>query len=110
MTGNKGQNKPFKLPVYQSNRGRGQTRCNFDQRRYQGRFRSNNVYRGNSRYNQDYRGMILTIDIVTGIIQEVSQGTEGIIIVIMEEVVIEIKITTEIGVGHMKDRVETKRQ
>ena len=34
-----GQNKPFKLQVYQPNRGRGQTRCNYDQRRYQDRFR-----------------------------------------------------------------------
>ena len=29
----KGQNKQFKPQVYQSNRGRGQTRCNYDQRR-----------------------------------------------------------------------------
>ena len=51
-----GQNKPFKPRVYQTNRGRGQIRCNFNQRRYQGRFRSNSVYRGNLRYNQDYTG------------------------------------------------------
>ena len=56
VTADRGQNKPFKLRVYQTNRGRGQVRCNFDQRRYQGRFRSNTEYRGNSRYNQDYRG------------------------------------------------------
>ena len=31
-----GQNKPFKLQVYQSNGGRGQTRYNYDQRRYEG--------------------------------------------------------------------------
>ena len=50
--------------------------------------------------------MILMIEVVMGIIQEVMQGMEGIIIVIIEEVVIEIKIMTEIGVDHMKDRIE----
>ena len=41
-----GQNRPFKPCVYQYNRGRGQTRCNYDQRRFQDRFRPNNMYRG----------------------------------------------------------------
>ena len=40
----KGQNRPFKPQVYQSNRVRGQTRYNYDQRRFQDRFRPNNVY------------------------------------------------------------------
>ena len=39
----KGQNRPFKPWVYQSNRGRGQIRCNCDQRRFQDRFRPNNM-------------------------------------------------------------------
>ena len=56
VTEDEGQSKPFKLQVYQSNRGQGQNSCNYDQRGYQGRFRSNNVYRGHSGYNQDYRG------------------------------------------------------
>ena len=47
----KGQNKPFKPQVYQSNRFRGRNRGN-----YQGRFRSNNEYRGHLRYNQNFRG------------------------------------------------------
>ena len=51
-----GQNRQFKLWVYQSNRGRGLTRCNYEQRRLQDRFRSNNTYRGRPRYGQDYRG------------------------------------------------------
>ena len=51
-----GQNRPFKPRVYQSNRGRGQKRCNYDQRRFQDRFISNNTYRGQPRYGQDYRG------------------------------------------------------
>ena len=55
VTEDKGQSKPFKPWVYQSNRGRGQNRCNYDQRRYQGRFRSDNEYRGCLRYNQNYR-------------------------------------------------------
>ena len=50
--------------------------------------------------------MILVIEVVMGIIQQVIQGMEGIIIVIIEEVVIEIRIMIEIGVGHMKDRIE----
>ena len=47
VTEDEGQSKQFKPWVYQSNRGRGQNR---------GRFRSNNVYGGHSRYNQDFRG------------------------------------------------------
>ena len=50
--------------------------------------------------------MILIIEVVMGIIQEVIEGMEGIIIVIIEEVAIEIKIMIEIRVGHMKDRIE----
>ena len=46
---NNGQNRQFKTQVYQSNRGRGQTRCNYDQRRFQDRFRLNNTYRGGTR-------------------------------------------------------------
>ena len=52
----KGQNRQLEPQVYQSNRGRGQTRCNYDQRRFQDRFRLNNTYRGRPRYGQDYRG------------------------------------------------------
>ena len=48
--------------------------------------------------------VILVIEVVTDIIQEAIQGMEGIIII--EEVVIEIKSMIEIGVGHMKDRIE----
>ena len=36
----KGQNRQFKPQVYQSNRDRGQTRCNYEQRRFQDRFTS----------------------------------------------------------------------
>ena len=41
-----GQNRPFKPWVYHSNRGRGQTRGNYDQRRFQDMFRPNDIYRG----------------------------------------------------------------
>ena len=44
MMEDEGQNRQFKSQVYQSNRGRGQTRCNYDQRRFQDRFRPNNAY------------------------------------------------------------------
>ena len=40
VTKDEGQNRQFKLPVYQPNKGRGQTRCNFRQRGFQDRFRS----------------------------------------------------------------------
>ena len=45
VTEEKGQNKPFKPWVYQSNRGRGQKRGN-----YWGR------YRGHLRYYQNFKG------------------------------------------------------
>ena len=37
-----------------------------------------------------------------GIIQEVIRGMEGIIIII-EEIIIEIKITIELGVGNLQE-------
>ena len=48
--GIQGHPKPFKPQVYQSNRGRNQSRGN-----YHGRFR-NNTYRGCPSYNQNFRG------------------------------------------------------
>ena len=51
-----GQNRQFKPLVYQSNRGRGQTRCAYYQRRFQDRLRPNTPYRGQPRYGQDNRG------------------------------------------------------
>ena len=54
---NKGQNRQFKLQLYQTNRGRAQTKCNYVQRGFQDRFRSDNdrsnTYRGRLRYGQD---------------------------------------------------------
>ena len=35
VTEDEGQNRQFKSQVYQSNRGRGQTTCNYEQRRFQ---------------------------------------------------------------------------
>ena len=40
------------------------------------------------------------------IICKVVKDTEGIIMITIEEVAIEIKIIIEIGVGHLKDRAE----
>ena len=51
VTEDKGQSKPFKPQIYQSNRGRRQNRGS-----YQDRFRYNNTYRGHSAYNQNFRG------------------------------------------------------
>ena len=42
VTKDNGQNRQFKLQVYQTNRGRGQTRCNYKQQEFQDRFRSDN--------------------------------------------------------------------
>ena len=60
LTKDKGQNKQLKLQVYQSNRGRGQTRCNYKQRGFQDRFRPdnnrNNAYSGSPRFRQGYWG------------------------------------------------------
>ena len=39
VTEDKGCNRLFKPQIYQSNRGRGQIRCNYEQRRFQNRFR-----------------------------------------------------------------------
>ena len=41
------------------------------------------------------------------IVHKVIKGMGDIIIKIIEGVVIEIKVTKGIGVGHMKDRIET---
>ena len=43
-------------------------------------------------------------EVVMGTLQEVVRDLVEIIIMIMEEVVIEIKIMVEIGVAHMKGR------
>ena len=55
-----GQDRQFKLQVYQPNRSRGQTRHNYELRGFQDRFRSdnnrNNTYKGRPRYGQDYQG------------------------------------------------------
>ena len=40
VTEDEGQNRQFKPIFYQSNRGRGETRCNYEQRRFQDGFRS----------------------------------------------------------------------
>ena len=48
--------------------------------------------------------MILIEGVVMGTIQEGVRDLVEIVIMIMEEVVIEIKIMVEIGVGHMKGR------
>ena len=52
VTKDEGQNRQFKLQVYQTNRGRGQTRCNYEQRGFQDRFRSDNN-RSNTHIEED---------------------------------------------------------
>ena len=70
----KGQNRPFKLQIYQPIRGRGQTRCNYDQRRFEDRFRPNNAYRDGQDIDKTIevgQDMILIMEVATAIIQEV---------------------------------------
>ena len=83
-----GQSKLFKLWVYQSNRGRRQNRSS-----YPGRFRSNNAYRGCSVYNQDFRG-------------RTRYNFDSRIIIIIEGMIKGIDFMIEIGVDHLKDRIE----
>ena len=52
--------------------------------------------------------MILIIEVVMGIIQEVIKGMGDLIITVIEGEVIEVKITTGIGVDHMKDRRDSR--
>ena len=55
-----GQNRQFKPQFYQTNRGKGQIRCNYKQRSFQDRFRSDssrsNTFRRRPRYGQEYQG------------------------------------------------------
>ena len=50
--------------------------------------------------------MILIIEVVTNIIQEVIKSMEDRIIIPTEGETLEIKFMIEIGVGHMKDKIE----
>ena len=80
VMGDEGQNRPFKPPVYQSSRGRGQTRHNYDQRRFQDKFRPTMCTEDDQGMDKtlDIRQhMILIIEVAMGIIQEVIKGMGG---------------------------------
>ena len=97
--------------MYQSYGGRHQTRCNYDQRRFQegsDQTMHTEVNWGMDKTIEVAQGMILIIDVAMGIIQEVIKGMGCQIIAITEGETLEIKITTGIGVGHTKDRTETE--
>ena len=69
-----GQNRPFKPWVYQSNRGRGHTRCNYDQTRFQdGLDQTTHTEddQGMDKTIEVGQDMILIIEVAIGIIQEV---------------------------------------
>ena len=58
------------------------------------------------RFIEAGQDIILIIEVVTGIVHEVTKDmVDLIIIAIIEGVVIEIKIMIGTGVGHMKDRI-----
>ena len=73
VTKEEGQNREFKPGVYQTNRGRGQTRHNYEQRGFQDRFRSDNnrsnTYRGKPSYGNKIikvgQDMIQIIEVIT---------------------------------------------
>ena len=92
----------FKPQAYQSNRGRKQNRG-----RYQGSSRSNNAYRGCSVYDQDLevgQDIILIAEVIMVTMNKVIRGMQGTIVI--EGIMIEIDFIIEIGVGHLKDRIE----
>ena len=62
---------------------------------------------GMDKITEVVQDMILIIGVVTDIIWEVIKDT-GDKIIITERETLEIKITIGIGVGHMKDRIETE--
>ena len=68
VTEDEGQNRKFKPQVYQSNRGRGQMRYNYKQRRFKDRFGSRNTYRvdqGKDKITEVGHNTILIIGVVT---------------------------------------------
>ena len=110
VTEDERQNRQFKPQVYQSNRGRAQTRHNYEQRRFQDRFRSNNMYRGRPRYGQDYRGRSRYNSNYRGSYGYNMRGNQRYKgqKIITEWETLEIKIMIGIEVDHMKDRIETE--
>ena len=102
VTEDERQSKPFKLQVYQSNKGRRQNRGS-----YQGIFRSNNVY-GDIQYTirtlEAGWHIILIAEVIMVIMHEVIRGIQ-VIIIIIEGKIIGIDFMIEIGVGHLKDRI-----
>ena len=79
-------------------------------RRFQDRFRSNNTYKGRPRYGQDYRGRSRYNSNDRGGYghnmrgkSEMGRQNNG-----NRRGNLETKIMTEIGVGHMRDKIETE--
>ena len=104
-----GQNRQFKPWLYQSNRGRGQTRCNYNQRRFQDRFRPITHNKDDQSMDKTIevgQDMILITEVVTYIIWEVIKGMGDKIIITTEGETLEIKITIQMGVRDMKDRIK----
>ena len=96
VTEDKGHPQPLKPQVYQSNRGRNQSRGNFH-----GRFR-NNGFRVCPLYNQNLeveKWVTLAIEEIMDITQEVFRDIETITMII-GETTIEVKVMIEIGVDH----------
>ena len=76
-----GQNRQFKLQVYQSNRGRGQIICKYKQRGFQDRFRSDSSRRNTFREGQ---GMDKSIEVGQGMTWIIWEITETIWAVIKD--------------------------
>ena len=108
------QNKLLKPKIYQGKR-RGQTRNNYNHNRYQGRYRSKSgdkriPYRGRAQYRQNYRESHSIIKIIEVILEEeISEEckiTEVKILLEDIEVVSEMIILEEVGVGLEKDNIQ----
>ena len=96
VTEDDGHSKPFKPQIYQPGRGRNQNRGNFH-----GRFRIN-TYRGHAPYNQNFRGSIEITLIVEGILAIIPEVVRdiGIITMITEGTIIEVKVMIGIEADH----------
>ena len=83
----KGQNRPFKPRLYQSNRGRGQTKYNYDQKDFKIGLDQTVHTEGDQGMDKSIevgQDMILIIEVAMGIIQEVVRDIGDQIITVIE--------------------------
>ena len=109
-----GQDRQFKLQVYQANRSIGHARCNYEQQGFQNRFRldnnRNNTFRGRPRYGEDYQGRSRYDSNYRGKCRNNMRGNQryGRQIIIEMDLgeISEIKAMTRVKVGHLIGNLE----